>query len=313
MKSKEKLSLQVDLAFKALLGRGTLESNILLTDLINSILKPPIGELITSVKILNPFNVQQHPDDKLTILDIKAETNSGELVDIEMQMNYTSIFRNRSVYYWSKLHASQLLEGQSFECLKKSICIIIISEQCFTENNRSHNVFGIREHHDGFALCDDLEIHYVQLPLIDDTIEVDGMDPLTKWMVFIKDMHLAEKESIINEIVSEEGVMQLAYEEYSKINADDLLREQLEARQKFIWDVTTEKSLAKKEARIAGLEEGRKEGREEGRKVGKEEGRKEGVEEGKIEVARELLNILDDKKISEATGLDLEVIKNLRT
>ncbi len=43
-----------------------------------------------------------------------------------------------------------------------------------------------------------------------------------------------------------------------------------------------------------------------------EEGIKEGIKEGRIEVAIKLLDILDDKTISEKTGLDIEVVKNLR-
>ena len=38
----------------------------------------------------------------------------------------------------------------------------------------------------------------------------------------------------------------------------------------------------------------------------------EGIKEGKIEIAINLLDILDDKTISEKTGLDIEVVKKLR-
>ena len=43
-----------------------------------------------------------------------------------------------------------------------------------------------------------------------------------------------------------------------------------------------------------------------------EEGRKEGMQEGREEVARKLMDVLDDEVIAETTGLTVEQIKNLR-
>jgi predicted transposase/invertase (TIGR01784 family) len=43
-----------------------------------------------------------------------------------------------------------------------------------------------------------------------------------------------------------------------------------------------------------------------------EEGREEGKIEGKIEVAKNLLDILDDETIAKKTGLSVEQIKKLR-
>ena len=52
--------------------------------------------------------------------------------------------------------------------------------------------------------------------------------------------------------------------------------------------------------------------RDKAKEEGKSEGRKDGREEGLKEVAMKLLDILDDKTISEKTGLDIEKVKELR-
>ncbi len=44
----------------------------------------------------------------------------------------------------------------------------------------------------------------------------------------------------------------------------------------------------------------------------KEKAEKEGIEKGKIEIAKNLLDILDDETISQKTGLEIEKIKELR-
>ena len=67
-------------------------------------------------------------------------------------------------------------------------------------------------------------------------------------------------------------------------------------RAKILKDKISELNAAMKE----GIEKGRVEGREEGER------------NKAIEIARNLLDILDDEIIANKTGLDIEVIKGLR-
>lgn len=303
-----RLSLQTDLVFKAVFGRDTIESKILLIDLINTILNRKGADKITDITHKNPFVLQKDIDDKAVILDIKAETNIGELIDIEMQVNYNNLYRSRSLYYWAKLHSNQLSKGENYQKVMKSISINIMAKACFDESMKNHLTFKVMEVEEQFILSNDLEIHYVQLPMFDDTIEVELMDRLTEWMTFLKDIHLHEKKSVIKKIVSKEGVMQLAYEEYSKVTDDEILKEKLEARQKYIWDRNTEKELAVEEGYNRGLEEGLQHGVEKGLEQGLEQGERNKA----IAVAKGLLNLLDDMKIAEVTGLSVEDIMKLR-
>ena len=84
------------------------------------------------------------------------------------------------------------------------------------------------------------------------------------------------------------------------------------------FDMDTAIEIWKDEGRKEGIEKGRKEGIEKGRKEGIEKGRKEGFTRGEIkkqiEIAKNLLAILDIKDvnmISKATGLSIEEIKKL--
>ena len=97
-------------------------------------------------------------------------------------------------------------------------------------------------------------------------------------------------------------VKQLADSAIKILEADKMEVELMVARNAFILDEMKEK------AKSEGREEGLKEGREKGIK----EGIKEGREEAKIEVAMNLLDILDDKTISEKIGLDIKKVKELR-
>ena len=61
-----------------------------------------------------------------------------------------------------------------------------------------------------------------------------------------------------------------------------------------------------------GIAQGREQGIAEGRKEGPEEGLALGMREKTLEIARQLLNVLDNQTISQTTGLSVEDIQNLR-
>ncbi|MDR5588791.1 hypothetical protein RGC78_15075, partial [Clostridium sp. 5N-1] len=49
-----------------------------------------------------------------------------------------------------------------------------------------------------------------------------------------------------------------------------------------------------------------------GKEIGIEEGIQKGIQKGKIEIAKNLLDVLDDETISLKTGLSIDEIKKLR-
>ena len=78
----EKINPRVDLAFKKIFG--TEGNKDLLISLINSI----VGEedQVVDITLLNPYNQKNFKNDKLSILDIKAEGSDGKKFNIEIQI-----------------------------------------------------------------------------------------------------------------------------------------------------------------------------------------------------------------------------------
>ena len=80
------------------------------------------------------------------------------------------------------------------------------------------------------------------------------------------------------------------------------------------------KTLYDPEVEKRGIEKGIKQGIEEGIKQGIEKGIEQGIEQGvekgrnmeKIKNAKKLLDVLDDKTISEKLELDESIVKSLR-
>ena len=68
----------------ALFGRDTDESRAALMEILNIILERK-DDPIKSIVLKNPIDTAEREDEKETIMDIRAETSSGEELDIEMQ------------------------------------------------------------------------------------------------------------------------------------------------------------------------------------------------------------------------------------
>lgn len=96
----------------------------------------------------------------------------------------------------------------------------------------------------------------------------------------------------------------------TNLNPEELA--DLEEREMFILDQQgvllkgIEKGIAQ------GREQGIAEGREEGKEKGRQEGLALGMREKALDIARQLLNFLDNKTISQTTGLSVEDIQKLR-
>ncbi|PID78358.1 MAG: hypothetical protein CSB21_00565, partial [Deltaproteobacteria bacterium] len=128
-----------DIFIKYLFGME--EDSSLLKDFINATQKNCDLPLIKSVEVKNPFNLKTIHFDKESVLDIKAVSETGEIFNIEVQTSGNEIFKNRSLYYWSRLYSSQLEQGRKYHNLYPVICINILDFKLFEEQNRYHLCF----------------------------------------------------------------------------------------------------------------------------------------------------------------------------
>ena len=96
-----------DMFFKYLFGRD--ETKDLLISFINAVFEEKKLFKIQTVEIKNPFNIKKFILEKESILDIKGEDEKKRKYDIEVQSTGNEYFKNRSLYYWSKLYSSQIL------------------------------------------------------------------------------------------------------------------------------------------------------------------------------------------------------------
>ncbi len=271
------LDPKIDFVFKQIFGSA--KHPRVLISFLNATLKPMFP--ITEVQVKNTDIEKKFLEDKFSRLDVKATTSNGEVINIEIQLKNEYNMTKRSLYYWSKLYEEQLTEGEDYSSLKRTVCINILNFK-YLKNERFHNSYRLKEVETNEQLTDVMEIHFIEIPKLDD--KSDEKDLLVAWTQFLKN---PESEKVRNLEMSIEEIRE-AKDELHRLSADEKQRILYEMRAKQLRD------------EISALNKARRDGIE------------QGIEQGKLEVARALLDLLDDETIASRIGLALEKVKALR-
>ena len=281
---------KTDYAFKKIFGSE--QSHDILISFLNAILYDG-NVVIKDLEILNPYLAPRIRGVKATYLDVKARLDNGTTVIIEMQVLNIEGFEKRILYNAAKAYSTQLGVGQDYNLLDPVIALTITDFEMFPEMNQLISRFILKEKD---FLIDypiyDIELVFVELPKFDK--EVDRLETLAdKWLYFLK---CARQLDVVPESMNLVPEIKQAFAIANEVNLTPEQIEDMEMQEMFIHD---QRNAIKK-----ALNQGRQEGLD------------EGVEHGKVlaklEMARKLLDVLDDEAISQASGLSVEDVAQLR-
>lgn len=296
----EMLDPRVDFVFKRIFASES-NKDVLLAFLNRIFMDagdPPLEEVV----LLNPYTDKDDPLDKQAIFDIWAKTAGGKLINIEMQLFNKYDIEKRTLYYWSKRYAGQLQVSGKYIDLKKCVTINILNYKVLP-NEHTHSVFHLREDVTGAPLTDDIEIHFLELPKLNQPV-IPGEGGLVNWLQFLKGTHYSDWEVL----QMNEPALRKAMETLEFLSQDSEARRKYEDRQKFLLDEASQRDGAQREGFAKGMEEGKKEGLKEGMK----EGLAKGELEAKRKIAKRFLEMgVDIATVQEATGLSEEELNSM--
>ena len=268
LKEVDMLPLSNDYVFKRIFGKGGNER--ILKSLLEAILKISIQK----IEIKNPEIPKETIDEKLSILDIKAEINDNTIIDIELQVGNTTAIERRLVVYNAKLIAGEIKVSEKYQKAKDTIVICIINDNVIKRNAylslamlKYEETEEIRYVNMGYEkeekyLTDMVKYYIIEL-LKFKKKKPKVADLLEKWLYVIGgDRKMMEECKKENEEIKE------AVEQLTQMSADEYERELYEIRERSRLTYNTEMY----EARRKGLEEGKAEERKEIAKKMKEKG-----------------------------------------
>lgn len=303
---RSKMPLTNDYVFRSVFGRDTEESRAALIEILNIILSRK-DDPIKSITIENPVELGEKKYGKGTVMDIRAETDSGEKLDIEMQTGAFDIYPDRSLYYGGRLVNSSLQAGESYGKMKKSIVVSIVDGKLFPEIENCHSIFRVKEEETGLLLSDKLEFHFLELDKVDGRQEVSELNSIEKLGAYLKYAGDEDRQGYVQEILDGEEIA-MTDNLYRKLTQDEIEYQRMESEFRYELQYNTDMERAREE----GIAEGKAEGKAEGFAEGEALGVAKGKVEGKLEIAVAMKSKgLDIETIADLTGLTTEEIEKL--
>jgi predicted transposase/invertase (TIGR01784 family) len=280
-----------DFGFKRLFG--TEPNKDLLIDFLNELLRQDEIQ-IRDLNFMDKEHLGAGIADRSAIFDLYCETESGEKIIVELQKARQDFFKDRSIFYSTFPIQEQAEKGDwSFEL--KAVYTVGILGFCFLEHKNDKDYF----HHEvklmdvnrNTIFYDKLSYVYLELPKFNKT-EEQLESHFDKWLYVLKNLHTFKdrpsklEERIFRKLFDVAEIAAFSPEE----------RDAYEHSLKYYRDLHNVVDSAERK----------------GEKIGEARGRQKGREEGKLEVARNLLDMLDDETIAVKTGLSVEEIRKLR-
>ena len=304
LKEIDMLPLSNDYVFKRIFGKGGNEK--ILKSLLEAILKIHIQK----IEVKNPEIPKETIDEKLSILDIKAEINEDTIIDIEMQVGNTTAIDRRLVVYNAKLIAGNTKVSEEYKNVKDTIVICIINDSVVKRNSylslamlKYEETEEIRYVNMGYKkeeeyLTDMIKYYIIELPKFKKK-KPKVADLLEKWLYVI-----GGDQKMIEECKNDNEEIKEAVKQLTEMSADEYERELYEIRERSRLTYNTE------------MNEARRKGEEQGEKRSAKRGEKRGIKIGKIEEKRKIAKKmieegLDIKLIQKLTDLSEEEIKSL--
>ncbi len=269
------IKLKLDIIFKRIFGNE--KNDKIIAAFIEDLLEMERG----SIKKIEINNVELPPDEidkKFSRLDLKMNIDD-KIVNTEMQVNFEPDFKDRTLFYWSKLYFEELGSGEEYGDLKKTICINIINFNTF-DCNDYHSHFKVKEVERDEVLSDKLDIHFFELRKIKKSAK---HKPMEDWLNLIN----AETEGELMDIENTTQIKEVrdTIVILRELNADEKLKQEVYYREKRLHDEASALSHARREGIAEGLAEGFEKGRAEERNRLAENLRKMGMTDEQIKLA----------------------------
>jgi predicted transposase/invertase (TIGR01784 family) len=191
---------------------------------LKSVLSLP-DEEYEILDILDPHLLREFDGDKLGVVDVKLKTKNNKIIHIEIQLQVTSDFCERAVYYTSKLVTEQVGSGDRRYDIKKVISIIITEEELIKGGAAYHHCFRLYDHVQKIEFTDVIEIHTLELNKL--PTDPDGTE-LYDWARFIA----ADTEEELNMIAERNPQFTKSVVRLRELSADEKTRDLYERREK---------------------------------------------------------------------------------
>ena len=275
------LDPKADLTFKKIFG----EHPDLVISLLNALLPFSEEQRITEIEYLPAEMPPEKPLFKNTIVDVRCKAIDGRQFIVEMQMEWTTAFKQRVLFNASKAYVRQLGKSHKYYLLQPVYCLSLVNDIFEPDMPDFYHYYRMVHEEHTEKVIDGLNLVFVELPKFKpQTVSEKKMQVL--WLRFLTEIDENTRE-VPEELLENpdvkravEIVEESAYSE-AEMYAYDKFWDAIRVEQAFVDEAEIRFNI--------------------------------GIDKGKQDTARKLksMNVMTIEQIAEATGLTTEQIKAL--
>ena len=220
---------KMDVVFHALFRERNIDD---LSNFLSAILREEVK--VTSID-KNRYVDIDTVDEKLGIMDLRAELNGKKQCNIEIHLNYYLDMEKRMLYYGSDNYKRQLVTGKGYNTLQKTISILILDytldilkdfEDVGTKRQIRDEPTGKK------VLIEDLEIVILELPKVMKLYNKYPNNKAYQWLMFLDNPNSKE----VGAIMKENKEIKSIADTLEQVSGDEKLRRIAELKEKAILD-----------------------------------------------------------------------------
>ncbi len=303
------LNPKSDLVFKRIFSHPKL-----LKSFLNAVLPLPPDRLIEDLEYLPTENVPEIPQFKYSIVDVRCRDTQGRHFVVEMQLQWSKHFVQRMLFNAASIYVRQLDQGIHYKHLSPIYGLAIVDAVFTDEPNWFHH-YRMTHGRDHTKTLDDIQLVFLELPKFEPTTLIDKKMTVL-WLRFLTEIN-QETYHIDKELLENLEIRQAL--ELTKIAA--YTPEELNYYKRD-WDSIRAYNTLMEDKFDDGFEKGAEEEKEKSQKklakAQKELAEERVNSQKKLNEEREkfaktlLIKGLDVDFVSESTGLNLNVVKQIK-
>ena len=296
------LDPKADLTFKKVFG----EHRDLVVSFLNALLPfdSPEEEIKEVLEYLDPELMPRNPLKKYSVVDLRCRDARGRQFVVEMQMMWTSAFKQRVLFNASKAYVSQLETGEEYELLQPVYSLNIVND-VYCDSKSYYHDYRIVAIEETDEVIDGLRFIFIELPKFNPQTYSDKKMQVL-WLRFLTEINAKTREApkeLMAVPVIRKAVKQL--EEGAFTDQQLLLYDRF-------WDmVSTSRTLingAVREATRKGLQKGI----QEGLLQGLQQGLQQGIQQERLKIAENMKRAgIPIESIAQIVGMTSDEIAEL--